>query len=91
MPRALVAFSAQPVLNRRTDVNQGRPTVFDIHCRACDKRQLIFSSQVRSLVNDDQGIAVLFTCWCGADGAWRTGAARSGTRPAPHGEHALAS
>ena len=32
--------------------------MFDHHCTACDKRQLIFPSQVTSLVNTDHGIVV---------------------------------
>ncbi|HSE55583.1 MAG TPA: hypothetical protein VLA97_14565 [Nocardioidaceae bacterium] len=61
--------------------------MFDIHCPACERRQLIFSSQITGLVNDDQGIAVLYTCWCGTAGAWRTGAASESVRH----EHVLAS
>ncbi len=34
--------------------------MFDHHCTACDKRQLIFPSQVTSLVNTDHGIVVAF-------------------------------
>ena len=41
--------------------------MFDHLCTACDKRQLIFPSQVTSLVNTDHGIIVAFTCWCGAE------------------------
>ena len=41
--------------------------MFDHHCTACDKRQLIFPSQVTSLVNTDHGIIVAFECWCGAE------------------------
>ena len=32
--------------------------MFDHHCTACDKRQLIFPSQVTSLTNTDHGIVV---------------------------------
>ena len=42
--------------------------MFDIHCSACDRRQLIFPGQIRDLINDDAGILVLYTCWCGAPG-----------------------
>lgn len=59
--------------------------MFDYHCPACERRQLVFPSQVDRIVNDDEGIAVLLTCWCGAPGAIRTGRATS------HAEHALAS
>jgi hypothetical protein len=49
--------------------------MFDHHCTACDKRQLIFPSQVTSLANTDHGIEVTFTCWCGADQTLLTGRA----------------
>ena len=53
--------------------------MFDHHCTACDRRQLIFPSQVTSLDNTDHGIVVRFTCWCGADQRLVTGkAARAG-------------
>lgn len=45
--------------------------MFDVHCRECAKRQLIFPSQVTQLVNDEHGIVAIFTCWCGAPGAER--------------------
>ena len=32
--------------------------MFDHHCTACDRRQLIFPSQVTSLDNTDHGIVV---------------------------------
>jgi hypothetical protein len=63
--------------------------MFDIHCPACDRRQLVFPSQITALVNDEQGIVVMYTCWCGAAGAWRTGAAQADAAVAP--EHVLAS
>ena len=49
--------------------------MFDINCTACDKRQLIFSSQVTSFTNTDHGIVVAFTCWCGAEQSLTTGRA----------------
>ncbi len=49
--------------------------MFDHVCSACEKRQLIFPSQVTSVVNTDHGIEVAFTCWCGADQTWVTGRA----------------
>ncbi len=49
--------------------------MFDHHCGACDKRQLIFPSQVTSLVNTDHGILVAFTCWCGSEQTIATGRA----------------
>jgi len=47
--------------------------MFDHHCTACDKRQLIFPSQVTSLVNSEHGIIVAFECWCGAEQTMLTG------------------
>ena len=47
--------------------------MFDHHCTACDRRQLIFPSQVTSLVNTEHGIVVAFTCSCGADQTLLTG------------------
>ena len=47
--------------------------MFDHQCTACDKRQLIFPSQVTAMVNTDAGIVVAFTCWCGADQTLVTG------------------
>ena len=49
--------------------------MFDHYCTACDKRQLIFPSQVTSLVNTDHGIVMDFTCWCGAAQSTTTGLA----------------
>ena len=40
--------------------------MFDHTCTACEKRQLIFPSQVTDMANTDHGIALSFTCWCGA-------------------------
>lgn len=48
--------------------------MFDIYCAACRKQQLLAPSQVRTLVNDDEGIAVIYECYCGEPGALRTGA-----------------
>ncbi|MFC6286918.1 hypothetical protein ACFP3Q_06795 [Nocardioides sp. GCM10027113] len=47
--------------------------MFDSHCTACDKRQLIFPSQISGLTNTDEGIVVSYTCWCGAEQAMVTG------------------
>ena len=49
--------------------------MFDHHCTSCDKRQLIFPSQVAAMTNTDHGIVVTFTCWCGADQTLTTGLA----------------
>lgn len=45
--------------------------MFTAHCPECDKRQLILPSQVKQLINDEQGIVAIFTCWCGERGAER--------------------
>ncbi|MBI2243151.1 MAG: hypothetical protein HYU55_04125 [Nocardioides sp.] len=47
--------------------------MFDIHCSECGRHQLLSLSRIRQLINDDHGIAVIFECWCGALGAYRTG------------------
>lgn len=49
--------------------------MFDVYCPRCASRRLIFPGQVRGIVNDDQGIAVAYECWCGELGLWRTGRA----------------
>jgi hypothetical protein len=51
--------------------------MFDHVCTECGKRQLVFPSQVTSLVNTDAGIEVTHTCWCGASQTWLTGKAVS--------------
>lgn len=60
--------------------------MFDHYCPACEKRQLLFGSQITQIVNDEQGIVVLLTCWCGEPAAIRTGASRPTDRA-----HVLAS
>ena len=47
--------------------------MFDHHCTSCDKRQLIFPSQVTTMANTEHGIVVAFTCWCGAEQSLVTG------------------
>ncbi len=47
--------------------------MFDHTCTACEKRQLIFPSQVTGMANTDRGIVVSFTCWCGAEQVIVTG------------------
>ena len=59
--------------------------MFDFDCPACERRQLLFPSQIVGIVNDDHGIEVKVTCWCGASGTIRTG------RSADAERHALAS
>ncbi len=48
--------------------------MFTHHCTACDRRQLIFASQVLGLANTDHGIDVSFRCWCGEEQSLTTGA-----------------
>jgi RNase P subunit RPR2 len=47
--------------------------VFDIFCPACERRQLIFPAQIRDLRNEEQGIHISFTCWCGQPARVTTG------------------
>ncbi len=47
--------------------------MFDHQCTACEKRQLIFPSQVTAMSNTEHGIVVAFTCWCGAEQTLLTG------------------
>jgi hypothetical protein len=47
--------------------------MFDRHCSACDRTQLIFPSQISSVTNSDHGILVSYTCWCGSQQTWLTG------------------
>ena len=54
--------------------------MFDHKCTACEKRQLIFPSQVTAMTNTDHGIVVAFTCWCGADQSIVTGKGATRTR-----------
>lgn len=57
--------------------------MFAHDCSSCGKRQLIFTSQVTSLVNTDHGIEVGFRCWCGAEQSFVTGKAVSEARRVP--------
>ncbi|MCY7395535.1 MAG: hypothetical protein LH468_05155 [Nocardioides sp.] len=52
-------------------------------CTACERRQLIFPSQVTSLDNTDHGIEVSFTCWCGVEQHLLTGRAAATPRRTP--------
>jgi len=53
--------------------SQQEVIVFKHHCTVCDRTQLIFPSQVRSLVNTAAGIEVTIECWCGAEQQFVTG------------------
>ncbi len=48
--------------------------MFTHHCTTCDRRQLIFASQVLGLTNTAHGIEVSFRCWCGSEQSLVTGA-----------------
>lgn len=41
--------------------------MFTHHCTACDRKQLIFFSQVKAVASDADGALATFTCWCGAE------------------------
>ena len=49
--------------------------MFDHYCTSCQKRSLVFPSQIVSMANTDHGIEIAFACWCGADQTWTTGKA----------------
>lgn len=49
--------------------------MFAHHCTACQRRMLIFPSQIHGLANTDAGIELSFTCWCGAEQTQLTGRA----------------
>jgi hypothetical protein len=55
--------------------------MFTHHCTSCDKRQLIFFSQVTALAETDRGTAVAFTCWCGEPQTWLSGSALAEAAP----------
>ncbi|SDC83514.1 hypothetical protein [Nocardioides lianchengensis] len=61
--------------------------MFAHHCTSCTQRQLIFPSQVTSLVNTDHGIIAAFTCWCGSEQTLLTG--RNAGAPAEVREDAV--
>jgi len=47
--------------------------MFQHTCSACQRRELIFPSQVTGMENTDHGIVVTFTCWCDAEQTMVTG------------------
>jgi hypothetical protein len=55
--------------------------MFAHDCSSCGKRQLVFVSQVTSLVNTDHGIVLRFRCWCGAEQLLLTGKAAGEAAP----------
>lgn len=48
--------------------------MFVNHCTACDKKMLIFPSQVTGMAQIDGVTAMTYTCWCGAEQLWHNGA-----------------
>ena len=56
--------------------------MFDRHCNACHRTQLIFPSQITGVANTDHGILVSYVCWCGSEQTWLTGAAGRVAEPA---------
>lgn len=41
--------------------------MFTHHCSACDRRMLIFPSQILSVREHADGLAYQLECWCGAE------------------------
>ncbi len=39
--------------------------MFTRQCTTCDRRQLVFPSQLTDVVATEAGIQVSYTCWCG--------------------------
>jgi hypothetical protein len=54
--------------------------MFDVFCTDCSSRQLVFAGQVLGIVNDENGIHVVFRCSRGHVGVWDTG--RAAAKPA---------
>ncbi|WP_181407507.1 hypothetical protein [Nocardioides sambongensis] len=44
-------------------------------CSSCEKRQLIFPSQIEGVAGSDSTLSFSFTCWCGAPQTHLTGRA----------------
>ena len=44
--------------------------MFAHHCTACDRRMLVFPSQIIELAHTDHRISVSYRCWCGSVQAW---------------------
>jgi len=61
-------------------IREGGPAMFDHFCTACRQRRLIFPTQVTSIANDERGVHVRFTCWCGAEQTLDTGRAAAPPR-----------
>ena len=58
--------------------------MFDVFCTECSRRQLISAGQVQGVVNDENGIHVVYRCSRGHLGVWDTGrATRTASAAAP--------
>ncbi|MFS3127286.1 hypothetical protein ACLM5J_02665 [Nocardioides sp. Bht2] len=47
--------------------------MFVHHCSACDRRQLIFPSQIKGTAELAGEPGLAFTCWCGSEQVWLLG------------------
>ncbi|HEY9563521.1 MAG TPA: hypothetical protein VIR30_07105 [Nocardioides sp.] len=47
--------------------------MFVNHCTHCDKKMLIFPSQVTGMAKVDGVVAMTYTCWCGEEQLWHEG------------------
>ena len=47
--------------------------MYAFHCPSCREHWVIFESQVTAIRNDETGIHVSITCWCGVPGEIHTG------------------
>jgi len=57
--------------------------MFDAVCTSCQRRELIFPSQVLSIHNEPAGISVSFRCGKGHVGRWASTHAARNTRVQP--------
>lgn len=51
--------------------------MFSVHCESHGSPVLLTARNIESIVNDDDGMVVLWRCSCGQRGAFRTGVARA--------------
>ena len=51
--------------------------MFDVHCPGHGKRVILFAQHIQSIRNTREGIEVHYRCFCGHEGVWRTGHAKS--------------
>lgn len=62
--------------------------MFTNKCTACDKKMLIFPSQVTGMAQIDGVIAMAYTCWCGSEQLWHDGAKGGQPESTPASAHA---